>query len=234
MIVYKDIEQRTDEWFELKWGKIGGSTSKGLFVDSDNLFIELLSQHLEEYEPEEGFTTDAMQRGNDLEPFAREYISKYANIQFNEVGWIESKQCALMGVSPDGVSDDLTMACEIKCLGKKAHTQILLENAAPAIYIPQILQYFTVNPKLAKLWFIAFRPESIKHYVEVFTRESVIDMGLKIEVEVEVIGKRGVPIKPKIEKRPALMTIDKWGSVSMAKAIQLEYRIKQQVEQFKF
>ena len=31
MIVYKDIEQGSEDWFFLiKWGKVGGSTAKGL------------------------------------------------------------------------------------------------------------------------------------------------------------------------------------------------------------
>ena len=29
MINYKEIEQGTIEWFELKWGKIGGTLAKG-------------------------------------------------------------------------------------------------------------------------------------------------------------------------------------------------------------
>ena len=31
MIVYKDIEQGSEDWFLIKWGKVGGSTAKGLY-----------------------------------------------------------------------------------------------------------------------------------------------------------------------------------------------------------
>ena len=50
MIVYKDIEQGSEDWFLIKWGKVGGSTAKGLYINSDTLFLDLLSQHLEEFE----------------------------------------------------------------------------------------------------------------------------------------------------------------------------------------
>ena len=53
MIVYKDIEQRGEQWHLLRWGKIGGSTARGLYTDSDTLYLDVLSQHIEPFELEE-------------------------------------------------------------------------------------------------------------------------------------------------------------------------------------
>ena len=69
MIRFNEIEQRSQEWHELKWAKIGGTLSKGLFVKSDTLFIDILSQRMEDFEPTDSYTSDAMERGNELEPF---------------------------------------------------------------------------------------------------------------------------------------------------------------------
>lgn len=45
-----DVIQGTIEWHEARYRKIGGSTSKGLFVKSDTLMIDLVGQFLEDYE----------------------------------------------------------------------------------------------------------------------------------------------------------------------------------------
>lgn len=235
MINYKDIDQSTPEWLKLKWGKIGGTLSKGLFVDSDTLFIDLLSQHIESFDDdEEGYMNDAMIRGKELEPRALEYISQYTGIQFNNSGWLQSEESKLLGVSPDCISECEEYGAEAKCLSRKEHTAILVENKTPKEKIPQIVEYFTVNPKFKKVWFIAYRPESIKPFIEEFTRESVVDMGWKKKVEVEVIGAKGTPIKPKIETVTDWRTIDAWTKIAIERANKLEIRIEEKIKQLKF
>ena len=72
MKIYSDIVQQTEAWERLKYGKIGGSRSEGLFVKSDTLFIEMLSEFTEPYEPDfDTFETKDTIRGNELEPRAR-------------------------------------------------------------------------------------------------------------------------------------------------------------------
>lgn len=177
MIAYKDIVQGTPEWHELRWGKIGGTLAKGLFVKSDTLLIDLLSQYLEEFEPSDEFESKDMQRGKEMEPFAFEYICKYTNIAFEKFGWLQSEENELLGISPDGLTEDFKIALEIKCFGRKKHTEVLLENEIPLDNIHQIVHYFTVNPNLEKLIFIAFRPESLKHFVKELTKDSLVNIG---------------------------------------------------------
>ena len=179
MINYKEIEQGSIEWFELKWGKIGGTLAKGLFVKSDSLFLEILSQQLEEFEPTDSFSSEAMEHGTINEPFAREYLETYTGIKFTETGWIQSEENELIGISPDGITEDEKTACEIKCLGRKKHLSVLLENDIPLEHINQCIHYFTVNPKLEKLYFIAFRHESVKHFVKELTLGSTVNIGTK-------------------------------------------------------
>jgi hypothetical protein len=187
MKVYKDIVQGSIEWHELKWGKIGGTLSKGLFVDSDTLLIDILSQRLEDFEPTDSFENEAMQRGNELEPFAREYLQSYTGIQFNEVGWLQSEKNELLGISPDGISECERFSCEIKCLARKAHYSILLENEIPLDKIHQCVHYFTVNPKLEKHYFISFRPEAPKHFIKELTLQSMVNIGTKARPKMMTI-----------------------------------------------
>jgi hypothetical protein len=234
MINHKHIEQNSIEWHEIKWGKIGGTLSKGLFIDSDTLFIDLLSQHIEEFDMIDGFVSDAMQRGKDLEPYALEYISQYSGINFQKSGWLECEENPLLGISPDGISECEEIACELKCLSRKEHTTLLVYEELDKDKLCQIIHYFTVNPKLKKLYFLAFRPESIQSYVKVFTRESVIDLGWKIKVEVKQYGVKGQEIKPKIESVTDEKTIDEWTKIALENASKLKVKITETINKLKF
>ena len=210
-MIHKNIEQTSLEWFQIKWGKVGGTASKGLFVKSDTLFIELLSQHLEEFEPSENFTNEAMQRGKDLEPFAVEYAQKYTGIKFNSVGWIQSDENSILGISPDGITDCETIAIECKCFGRKKHTEILVSNEIPSENVHQLIHYFTVNPKLEKLYFCAFRPEAPKNFIKELTLESEINLGTNA--------------------KPKITTIDEAVKLSKKNAKALENRLKKAVNE---
>ncbi len=234
MINYKNIEQKTEEWHLLRYGKIGGTSSGGLFKGTNTLLRNLVADNIEEYEPTEGFTSVEMDHGNENEPFAREYLSTYVGVEFLESGWLQSEESEIMGISPDGITECETIACEIKCFAKSKHTDVLMANETPKEYLAQILQYFTVNPKLEKLYFIAFRSESIKHYIELFTRESIIDIGWTKTVSVEVMGKKGVPIKPKLVKKADLKSIDEWTKISMQRAKKLEVDLENELNKLKF
>lgn len=233
MVNHKEIEQNSIEWHEIKWRKIGGTLSKGLFIDSDTLFLELLSQHLEDFEPSESFENYDMMRGKELEPFALQYISSYTGIDFQKTGWLQSKH-PLLGISPDGLSECEKFATEIKCLSRKEHTKLLLEKQLPKDKLCQIIHYFTVNPKLEKLYFISFRPESIKPYIQEFTKDSQIDLGWKTEYEVKQYGVKGQEIKPKIEKVSDIKIISEWSKIAIQEANKLQLRIQETINNLNF
>ncbi len=234
MINRTDIVQGSLEWHEIRWCKIGGTLSKGLFVNSDTLFLDILSQHLEEFEPTDSFENYDMQRGKEMEPFAIEYASIYTGLNFTASGWLQSEENPLLGLSPDAITDCEKYALESKCLSRKEHTEIIYRNEIPKEKIPQLVHYFTVNPKLEKLYFIAFRPESIKHFIAELTRDSLVDMGWKKKVEVKVIGKRGVEIAPKIETVTDIRPISEWCEIAIEKANEMQVRIEETVKQLNF
>lgn len=231
---HKEIIQGSIEWFEIKWSKIGGTLSKGLFIDSDTLFIELLSQHIEEFEPSESYLSEDMERGKELEPFALEYISNYTGIDFKTTGWLQSEECSLLGISPDGLSECEKYATEIKCLSRKVHTELIVNEELPKDKLCQIIHYFTVNPKLEKLYFLSFRPESIKSFIKVFTRNSVIDLGWKTKVEVKQYGVKGQEIKPKTETVSDCKTIGQWTLIAKEEAKKLETKIIETINKLNF
>lgn len=185
---YDDIEQGSQEWHEIKWGKIGGTLSKGLFVKSDTLLIDILSQRLEDFEPTDSYSSEAMERGSEMEPFAKQYLEDYTGFKFEATGWIQSDFNELLGISPDGITSDNKIACEVKCFGRKKHTEILLSNEIPNENIHQLIHYFTVNEDLEKLYFIAFRPESTKHFIKEIDLNTEFNIGTKAKPVMKSIN----------------------------------------------
>ena len=226
---YKDIEQGTIEWLEMRWGKVGGSTSAGLYNDSESLFLDILSQNLEDFEIDESYSSRDMERGKELEPFALEYLSSYYKVSFLTTGWLQCGKNRLLGISPDGLSKSETIACEIKCLGRKAHTNVLLNNEVPDEYIPQIVHYFTINPKLKKLYFICFRPESPKHFTKVFDRDSLVKIGMKKTTE-DRPNPQG-KMYSYVVTVPDVRKISEWSTVAREKADILLKRVEASINQ---
>lgn len=204
MIAHWDVTQRSPEWFELKWGKIGGSTSKGLFVPSDTLMLEILAELTEPFEIEaDGYCSPEMQRGIDLEPQGRDQLEKVAKVTFLDAGWLQCEENALLGISPDAITEDLAVSCEGKCPGRKKHIETVYTDKIPTDNIHQCLHYFTVNPKLEKHYFFSFRPESdYPFWYKLLTRDSVIDLGTKA--------------------KPNCKTVSEWVKIAKFNALELE------------
>jgi hypothetical protein len=182
MILHKNIEQKTEDWFKIKHGKIGGSTSKGLTVKGNTLLLEMLAARCEDFEPEpESFENSAMQRGNELEPIAIRELKSYTGIEFYDIGWIEHETIKLIGISPDGINCDSTISCEVKCPSAKKHMEYIRGGVIPLEYIHQCIHYFTVIDTLKTLHFASFRPENKIRplFVKTITRESLVNVGTK-------------------------------------------------------
>ena len=234
MIREELIEQGSVEWFEMKWGKIGGTLAGGLFVSSNTLLIDILSQRIEDFEMEDDFKNKHMQRGSDIEPFAKKYLNDYTGLEFKTPAWLQSEENELLGISPDGIIDDDTISCEIKCFDRKKHLEVLLENEIPKENIHQCLHYFTVNPKLEKHYFLCFRPESKKHFIKEITLDTPFDIGLKKKVEIEQFGVKGNKIKPKIVTLADVKTVRELVKMAKEKADRLLQLIQAREEQLNF
>jgi hypothetical protein len=190
MIVYDKIEQRSEEWRELKHAKIGGTLSKGLFVKSDTLMIDILSQMLEDYEDEDNYVSADMQRGIDLEPFAIAALEKEIFVEFKQVGFLQNAAIPLIGISPDGMTEDETIMVEVKCPGAKKHTETILADEIPNDNIHQVLHAFTVNPKLVRMYFVSYRWENkIKPlWYKMLTKDSEINLGTKAKPVIKTVA----------------------------------------------
>lgn len=216
MKIYSNIEQRSPEWFELKYRRIGGTRSKGLTENPETLLIELIGEFGEDYvEQEEGFISDSMLDGIIKEPEARAALNAYTGHTFVEVGWVQS-DIELLGISPDGVTADGKRMCEIKCPQTKRHVDTCLKNEIPLDNLDQCIHYFTVNEKLEELYFLSYRPEFNPKpmFIKILTLGSLVNVGT--------------------EKRPVLKEIAEVVAMKRKAAKFIETQIPLIINQLKF
>ena len=151
-----DVEQGSQEWLRMRLGKITGTRLKEVFK-SDNLPLidEMISEIISE-EVEENYVNKDMQRGKDLEPIVRYLYCEITNTEIKEVGFCLSDDNDYLALSPDGFTNDLKGAIEIKCPSTKTHVKYIRQNQIPNEYKYQIYCYFLVNKDLEWLDFISF------------------------------------------------------------------------------
>lgn len=176
-IDYK-LKQGSEEWHELKNAKIGGTRAKSVQVKKSIteavIFDEVMSERNTFFNYEEGFTSEAMQRGIDLEPLAIEEVTKETGIIFKDAGWIGRND--YHGHSPDGISLCEKIGLEIKCPSAKVHNSYVRENKLPLEYVWQIVNFFAMDESIERLYFASFNPDYLLMplFLLEVTRESII------------------------------------------------------------
>ncbi|WP_017521993.1 lambda exonuclease family protein [Pseudomonas nitroreducens] len=127
------IEQRSDEWFAQRLGRVTASKVKDVMAKGrsgahsatrQNYMMQLLCERLTG-KREESFTSAAMQRGSDLEPIARSAYEFYAGVMTVETGLILHPEIDGFGASPDSL------------VGANGLLEIKVPNTATHIYTMQ-------------------------------------------------------------------------------------------------
>jgi putative phage-type endonuclease len=138
------IEQRSDEWFAARIGKVTASrvadvlakTKTGYSTTRDNYMAQLVCERLTGQKGE-SFSNAAMQWGTETEPLARISYEVAQNVLVDEVGFVPHPSIIMAGASPDGlVGDDGLL--EIKCPNTATHIETLLSQTVPGKYNTQM------------------------------------------------------------------------------------------------
>jgi len=125
-------------------------------------FYEILAEKIA-YQPQDG-DSKPIDRGNELEPEARDKVALHLDEKVEEVGICISDQHPDIAVSPDGIikrKNKVVYAVEIKCLSTARHLQALIEQRVPEDYKYQVLQYFIVFEDLEVLYFTFYDPRVV-------------------------------------------------------------------------
>jgi putative phage-type endonuclease len=138
------MEQRTEEWFAARCGKVTASrvadiiakTKTGASASRDNYLAQLVCERMTG-KPAESYSNLAMQWGTDTEPFARAAYEARMDLLVTEVGFIDHPWITMSGASPDGLANEGMV--EIKCPNTATHIDTLLSQTVPAKYITQMM-----------------------------------------------------------------------------------------------
>ena len=138
------MEQRTEEWFAARLGKVTASkvsdvvakTKLGYGASRATYMTDLAIERLTG-NPTEFYANAAMQWGTETEPQARAAYEFIQSVTVVEEGFIEHSAIPMSGASPDGLVGDDGML-EIKCPMSKTHYDTLLTGKIAKKYIDQM------------------------------------------------------------------------------------------------
>ncbi len=148
LIVYEQMEQRSEAWFKARCGIVTASTVGKLITprtikpasnDESRGLIQTLAAERVTGHVEETPTTRDMWRGIDSEPYARDlYAEHFADQPVTEVGFMVRNFGGFsIGYSPDGLVGDDGLI-EIKAPRQKGHLNTILAGAVPLYYMAQV------------------------------------------------------------------------------------------------
>ncbi len=170
-----NIEQQTEEWHHLRKGKVTGTTLKSIMGTPkarEDALYEIIAERLTvgvdmDYE-------NPMDRGNRLEPEAIKVFEFETEKTVERTGFCEDDMNEMISNSPDGLIGE-DEALEVKCMGGKNHVKMWLKDEVPDEYKWQVVQYFIVNEKLQKLYFVGYNPDIPVHPMHIIevNRDSV-------------------------------------------------------------
>jgi putative phage-type endonuclease len=184
------IEQRTEEWFKQRLGKVTASkiadviakTKTGVSASRENYSTQLTLERLTGQQAE-FYTNAAMEWGTATEPQARNAYERYREVLVDEVGFIDHPTIAMSGASPDGfVGDDGLV--EIKCPESKTQMDTLLNQKVPTKYMPQMQWQMACT---GRKWcdFVSYdprMPENLQIFVQRVERNDLYIKMLEDEV----------------------------------------------------
>ena len=183
---FHNVEQGSEEWFDLRKGKFTASTFKDLFAAKttkayEKAIYQVVFERLTGESPE-NFVSEYMERGKELES---EAIERYEMMTFNKVlsgGFAELNEW--VGCSPDGWLDNGEQLLEVKCPAFNTMINYLLDKKLPKIYEKQVqgqlyvtgaewCDFMCYHPKLQPLIIRIERDESMILEIKEKLEESI-------------------------------------------------------------
>ena len=184
------MEQKSEEWFKARLGKVTASrvadviakTKTGYSASRENYMAQLVVERMTNTQAE-SFTNAAMQWGTDQEPFARAAYEVQQNVLVDETGLVDHPTIEMAGASPDGLVGEDGLV-EIKCPNTATHIDTLLTQTVPGKYITQMQFQMACT---GRQWcdFVSFDPR-MPTKAQLFVKRVYRDDGFIKEMESEI------------------------------------------------
>jgi putative phage-type endonuclease len=203
-------DQRTEEWFAARLGKVTASrvadvlarTKTGYSASRANYLTQLVLERITGTKSE-GFTSASMQWGIDQEPFARAAYEAHHGVLVDEVGFIPHPTIEASGASPDGLVGADGMV-EIKCPDSKTALECWLSaDPVESKYFTQMqwqmacagrfwCDYVVFDPRMpAKAQLFVYRVERDDQWIketEVEIKKFLDEVDAKVAALRKIIG----------------------------------------------
>ena len=183
--------QGTTDWLIQRIGVVTASNFSTVFTTAgklstsrDGLINQLIAENLLQ-KPTETFKSDAMQRGNDLEPEARAYAELMLDVDIKEFGLIKMEDHEI-GCSVDGLFNDTGI--EIKCPNASTHVAYLRKGKLPTIYVQQVQGTMLVLD-LSEYWFLSYHPDLEPLLIKVKRDDKLLKLAEPLLIETAQIIK---------------------------------------------
>ena len=197
-----EMEQGTQEWLEARLGCPSGSgfskliTASGTPSSSAESYINGLIAELVTGESTPMHVTEWMQRGTELEPFARMNYELETDREVTEVGFCmhDILRC---GVSPDGLIGD-DGGIEIKCPKPSTHVKYLRNGKLPSEYKAQVMGCLWITGR--EWWdFMSYHPQMPNLLIRVHRDEEYINQLERLVTHAcQIIEKEVADIKERL------------------------------------
>lgn len=185
-----DCEQGTDEWRQVRLGKITGSriadimrrTKSGVSATRQTYLGELVAERLSGVAAE-SFTSKAMQWGKETEAEARQAYAMTKGVKPVQIGFVDHDSVPMAGASPDSLIGD-DGALEIKCPNSATHIATLLGAEIDPDYVKQMQWGLACS---GRRWcdFVSFDPRmnpELQMHVKRITRDPIMIADMEREV----------------------------------------------------
>lgn len=196
-IIHRDITQGTDAWHAIRAGKwsaskaatiMGGLDTKGL----SDLVKDVAWERV--FGPVGGgYKSAAMERGNELEPEARDWYAFEKGVAIEQVGFVEHATIPNVGWSPDGLSG--TGAIEAKNPLHRGWMEVNRTQKIPAEYRWQARWAMWVG-ELEWLDFIVYHPAA----------GGIVIPAIVTESEKQQMAERVTLLETRVAEEVALLT----------------------------
>jgi predicted phage-related endonuclease len=184
-LIFSNDDFGREEWLKARLGRITGTRLKDLIVKRGTKpkigFYEIIAERVAILPSDEA----AMDRGIRLEDEAIKRFEKETGKKVNNdlVLWTLEDDDNI-ALSPDGFIGEKE-AVEVKCLSSARHLEAWLTKEIPSEYEGQVTQYFIVNDKLQKLYFVFYDPRMPKDFFFFEVERKNIEERIKEYLELE-------------------------------------------------
>mgnify|MGYP007071571073 CR=1 FL=1 len=152
-------EQKTDDWQQLRMGKVTGSSAKDVKGTGDAFIDQSLAIMTTEWKPKPARGED-VDRGNELEEEARKAYEAHTGEKTLTCAFIDRGR---IGYSPDAYKPGkggkgIKKIIEIKSHDVPAHIAVIRKNRVPSKHMDQVIHAFVTVDDCDEVDFVSYCP----------------------------------------------------------------------------